>query len=179
MPWALGGGEEFDVKESFSPEVAQEGMTFLNQIKKIPQDKRVYVDETFASAGLHKERGRFPRGQKKATPQNRKYPRFVIIGAIRKDGFIRPSQIYNKGSITSLDFENYVKKKLCPLLRDGDVVLWDRYGRSGAAKNPTAYHFSPKAKAAIESAGAHLQLLPRYGKYFDPIEMVFGDTKEI
>jgi hypothetical protein len=172
-------GEEFDVEASFTPEVAQQGVAFMNQIKSISQDRRIYVDETFASAGLKKERGRYPRGQKRVTPQNRKYPRMVIIGAIRKDGFIRPSQIYNKGSITTEDFENYVKKKLCPLVQEGDVVFWDRYGRSGRAKNPTAHHFSPKARAAIEACGAKLMLLPPTGKYFDPIEMVFGDVKKL
>ncbi len=172
-------GEEFDVEESFTPQVAKEGKTFMAQIKKIPQDKRIYVDETFASAGLRKEKGRFPKGKKGVTPQNRKYPRMVIIGAIRKTGFIRPSEIYNKGSINTEDFENYVKKKLCPLLSDGDVVLWDRHGKSGRAKNPTALHFSPKAKELIEARGATLKMLPRYGKYFDPIELIFGDTKKI
>lgn len=172
-------GEEFDVEASFTPTVVSEGLNFIKEIKKIPQDKRVYVDETFASAGLRKERGRFPRGKKTVTPQNRKYPRMVIIGAIRKSGFIRPSEIYNKGSISSSDFEIYVKKKLCPLLNEGDVVLWDRYGRSGRAKNPTAYHFSPKAKADIERRGAKLKMLPPYGKYLDPIEEVFGDVKKI
>ena len=30
-----------------------------------------------------------------------------------------------------------------------------------------------------EGHGATLKILPRYGKLFDPIEMVFGDTKRI
>lgn len=171
--------EEFDVEASFTAEVAQQGVAFMKRIKRIPQGNRVYVDETFASAGLRKERGRYPRAQKRPIPQNRKYPRMVIIGAMRKGGFIRPSEIYNKGSITTADFENYVEKKLCPLLEAGDVVFWDRYGRSGRAKDPTAHHFSPKARAAIEARGATLMLLPPAGKYFDPIEMVFGDVKKL
>jgi transposase len=172
-------GEEFDVEASFTQEAADQGATFMKQIKRVPEAKRIYVDETFASAGLRKERGRFPLGKKPTTPQNRKYPRMVIIGAIRKNGFVRPSTIYNKGSITTDDFENYVKKKLCPYIGENDVVLWDRYGRSGRAKNPTAHHFSPRARAAIEARGAKLMMLPPTGKYFDPIEMIFGDVKKI
>ena len=164
---------------SFTPEVANEGLAFKKKIKNIPYDKRVYVDETFASAGLKKQKGRFPNGKKIATPQNRKYPRMTIIGAIRLSGFVRPSEIYNKGSIDTADFEKYVKTKLCPKLNKGDVVLWDRHGRSGRAKNPTALHCSPKARTLIEKRGATVLMLPRAGKYFDPIELIFGDSKKI
>ena len=143
--------EEFDVEMSFTPEVANEGLAFKKKIKNIPYDKRVYADETFASAGLKRQKGRFPKGKKVATPQNRKYPRMTIIGAIRLSGFVRPSEIYNKGSINTADFEKYVKTKLCPKLTRGDVVLWDRHGRSGRAKNPTALHFSPKAGHSLKS----------------------------
>ena len=58
-------------------------------------------------------------------------------------------------------------------------MLWDRYGRSGRAANPTARHFSPAARKAIESTGANLVMLPPYGKYGNPIEPIFGDTKRI
>ena len=49
----------------------------------------------------------------------------------------------------------------------------------GGAKNPERRHFSPKARKAIEARGAKLKILLRYGKYFDPIEMVIGDTMKI
>ena len=75
-----------------------------------------FIDETFASAGLKKQKGRFPKGQKLTTPQNRKYPRMTIIGAIRLSGFVRPSEIYNKGSIDTADFEKYVKQNFAPNL---------------------------------------------------------------
>lgn len=112
-------------------------------------------------------------------PRNRKYKRFVIIGAITKKGWLHPGKVYNKGSITNEDFESYVSKTLCPRLSGDKTVIWDRYGRSGRAKNPTARHFSPKARKRIENTGAKLLMLPPYGKYGDPIEMVFGDTKRI
>ena len=162
----------------FTQEVANEGVAFLKQINNIPYVKRVYVDETWASSSLKKQKGRFPRGQKKTTPQNRKYPRMTIVSAMRLEELVRPSEIYNKGSIKTGDFEIYVKKKLCPKLRDGDVVFWDRLGRSGKAKNPKALHFSPSARQAIEKRGATLIILPRAGKYFDPMELIFGDIKK-
>jgi hypothetical protein len=57
------------------------------------------------------------------------------------------------------------------------VVIWDRWGKSGRSRNPTAHHFSEKAKRYIEDRGAKLMMLPAAGKYFNPIERVFGDVK--
>jgi transposase len=174
--WKL---EEVDVEETFTAEVIAENKKFFNKIKNIPESDRVYVDETFATAGIKRRRGRFPKGTKPWSPRNRKYPRMVIIGAVTKKGWLHPGKIYKKASITDDDFESYVKKTLCPRLSPGKTVLWDRYGRSGRAKNPTARHFSPKARRAIENTGAQLVMLPRYGKYGDPIELLFGDTKRV
>ena len=122
----------------------------------------------------------FQKGKKPWSPRNRKYKRFVIIGAITKKGWLYPGKVYNKGSITNEGFEGYVSKTLCPRLSgDSSTVIWDRYGRSGRAKNPTVRHFSPKARKSIENTGAKLLMLPPSGKYGNPIEMVFGDTKRI
>jgi transposase len=174
--WKL---ESVDVEETFNADVVKETKRFFNKIKNIPEADRVYVDETYASSGIKRRKGRFPKAKKPWSPRNRKYPRMVIIGAITKEGWLHPGKIYKKSTISNEDFELYVKKTLCPRLRRGNTVFWDRYGRSGRAKNPTARHFSPQARKEIEKVGAKLEMLPRYGKYGDPIELLFGDTKRI
>lgn len=170
--------EQVDVEKSFDPEIFQEGLSFMGEIKNIPYDDRVYMDETFASAGITRRKGRFPKAKKPWSKRNRKYPRMVIAGAITKKGWFHRSKIWNKPSISDADFDAYVKNILAPKLRPGQVVFWDQYGKFGGAKNPQSRHFSPKARKAIEGRGAKLKILPRYGKYFDPIEMVIGDTKK-
>lgn len=174
--WKL---ESVDVEETFNADVVKETQKFFNKIKSIPEVDRIYVDETYASSGIKRRRGRFPKDKRPWSPRNRKYPRMVIIGAVTKEGWLHPGKIYKKASISDDDFDTYVKRTLCPRLKRGQTVLWDRYGRSGRAKNPTARHFSPKARKAIENVGANLEMLPRYGKYGDPIELLFGDTKRI
>lgn len=169
--------EQVDVEQSFSPEIFQEGLSFMKEIKSISYKDRVYVDETFASAGITRRKGRFPKSQKPWSIRNRKYPRMVIAGAITKEGFLHKSKIWNQPSITDDDFNSYVKGTLAPRLRPGHVVFWDQYGKFGRAKNPQSRHFSPKARKAIEDRGAKLMILPRYGKLLDPIELIFGDTK--
>ena len=172
--WKL---EQVDVEEAFSPEVSKEGKEFLKETHNIPYDDRVYVDETFASAGIPRRYGRFPKGKKPWSMRNRKYPRMVIIGAITKQGWLHQGKIYKKQSLTDDDFNSYVKSTLCPKLGPGKVVFWDQYGKFGRAKDPQSRHFSPKARKLIEARGATLKILPRYGKLQDPIEMLFGDTK--
>lgn len=169
--------ESRDVETSFTPETTQLGLAFMKRIQRVPLAKRIYIDETFASSGIARRTGRYPQGKTGWSKQNRKYPRMTIIGAINKDGWLRSSKIYNKGSITTEEFERYVRYNLCPLLNEGDVVIWDRLGRSGRAKNPTSLHFSPKAKKFIENRGAAVIMLPPTGKYLNPIEIIFGDTK--
>jgi len=174
--WKL---ESVDVEETFNADVVNETKKFFTKIKSIHEVNRIYVDETYASSGIKRRRGRFPKVKKPWSPRNRKYPRMVIIGAVTREGWLHPGKIYKKASISDEDFDTYVKKILCPRLKRGQTVLWDRYGRSGRAKNPTARHFSPTARKAIEKVGATLEMLPRYGKYGDPIELLFGDTKKI
>lgn len=171
--------EQVDVEQSFSPEIFKEGKEFMKKIHNIPYEDRVYVDETFASAGITRRKGRFPRKKKPWSKRNRKYPRMVIAGAITKEGWLHKSKIWNKGSITDNNFDEYVSKTLAPKLRTGQVVFWDQYGKFGRVKNPTARHFSKKARKAIEMRGGKLVMLPRYGKHFNPIELIFGDTKRI
>jgi hypothetical protein len=151
----------------------------LAETRNIAYADRIYVDETFASAGIKRRKVRVPKSSKPWSPRNRKYPRFVIFGAITKDGWLHRGKTYNKPSLTDDDFDDYVKKVLAPKVTPGKVVFWDQYGRFGRVKNPKARHFSPVARKAIENRGGKLIILTRYGKYFDPIEMVFRDTKRI
>jgi hypothetical protein len=172
--WKL---EQEDIEASFSQKNADEGKEFMKKLKNIPLDKRIYVDETQISSGIRRRKGRFPQGVKPWTPRNRFYPRQTIIGAIKKKRWLIRGTLYNHSPMTTEEFENWVENELAPLVNRGDYVFWDRWGRSGRAKKPVAGHLSPKAKRIIEARGAHVVLLPPTGKLFDPIEMIFGDTK--
>lgn len=169
--------EQEDVEASFSLKNLEEGRKFKTSIKNIPLAKRVYVDETRISSRVRRRTGRFPKGVTPWKARDARYPGHSVVSAIRGEGWLHPAKIYNKGSISTEEFEDYVEIDLAPLLEEGDVVFWDRWGRSGRAKNPIAHHFSPKAKTTIESMGAKLKLLPPTGKLLNPNEPLFGDAK--
>lgn len=169
--------EALDDEGTFTREHAEEGIYFINRLKRIPLRDRVYVDETATSAGLRRRLVRVPRGTMAWRPRNRKYPRYTVISALSTDGLLHKSRVYNKGSLTTEEFVHYVERHLAPRLRPGQVVLWDRWGRSGRAKFPQAHHWSPKARELIEARGARVVMLPPHGKFFDPLELIFGDIK--
>lgn len=169
--------EATDVEASFSPRVIQECKDFQSEIDRTPLHRRIYVDETAYVPGSMRRRGRFPKGTKFWRPRNTKYPRVTVIGAVTINGWLHKGKIYNKGSITTADFNEYVKKTLAPLLKKNQFVFWDRLGRSGRSRNPTALHYSPSARRAVEKTGAKFKMLPPMGKLFNPIEPIWGDTK--
>lgn len=171
--------EQLDVESAFTQRHVEEGEAFKKKIVKVPKEKRIYVDETWIGAGVHRRKGRFPSGTPSWTPRNRKYPRKTVVSAINQEGFVHSSRIFNKGSITTADFEDYVKKDLAPHLREGYVVIWDQLGKSGRAKNPKAHHFSPAAHAAVAARGAKVVMLPSAGKLWNPIEIIFGEAKRL
>lgn len=174
--WKL---EQEDVEASFTKKHYDDGRKFINTNKNVALSRRIYVDETRISSRVRRRRGRFPKGVQPWTPKNEKYPGNVVICAIKDYKWLHPGKVYPKGGLTTEEFEEYVGNDLCPLLQDGDVVYWDRWGRSGRAKNPVAHHFSPRARELVEATGAKLRLLPPSGKLLDPIELLFGDTKRI
>lgn len=174
--WKL---EQVDVEASFTQQHKKEGDDFLKKIKYIPLERRVYVDESFFGAGMRRRRGRYPSGTSAWTPRNRFYHKMTTISATRQHQLAHPTKFFEKAYITTKDFETYVQTDLCPVLRKNDVVIWDRLGRSGRAVNPTALHYSPAARQAIEATGASVLFLPPNGKLLNPIELLFGDIKKI
>lgn len=171
--------EQLDVETTFTARHVEEGTEFQARVRRVPIRDRVYVDETWIGAGVRRRKGRFPSGSPAWAARNRKYPRKTVIAAINQDGWLHPAKILNKGSITTADFEDYVESVLAPCLQEGDVVFWDQLGKSGRARNPTATHYSPTAKATVADQGARVEMLPPAGKLFSPLEVVLGETKRI
>lgn len=62
-------------------------------------------------------------------------------------------------------------------MNEGEVLIWDRLGKSGRAKHPVAQHYSPVALAEFEASGVTMEYLPPKGNYFNPLELLFNDLK--
>ncbi len=73
----------------------------------------------------------------------------------------------HRGSVTGQVFLRFVRHRLVPWLRRGDVVVMDNLNM----------HKMVAVKAAITAAGATPVYLPTYSPELNPIELLWADLK--
>ena len=149
------------VKKSllFAERNEQKRQTFLNEIKHIPLNDLVYLDESGVNENLQREFGWSPRGEKiqgEVSGQARK--RLSVIAALNAKNIKAP--FFFEGYTDTEVFNGWVEDCLIPELKPGQTVILDN----------ASFHQSPKTKILIESAGCHLKYLPTYSPDFNPIE---------
>jgi transposase len=89
----------------------------------------------------------------------------TVIAALGLDGVCAPLAF--PGATDAAAFQTYVEQVLVPVLREGDVVVFDN----------VKPHLAPSVREAIERAGASVFLLPPYSPDFSPIEEMFSKFK--
>ena len=73
----------------------------------------------------------------------------------------------NRGPVDGRIFLRFVRTRLVPWLRRGDVVVMDNLN----------IHKMRAVREAIAAAGAHAVYLPTYSPELNPIELWWGDMK--
>lgn len=165
-----GGAQKMDDR------IIRETRDFYLSVVQIPWKNRVYMDESFVYNNEALSMGRSKKGEPINRIRDKRGKRWTVYLAIRSDGLVHPP-ILKPLNADDKEFMKYVEQSLIPCLRPGEVVIWDRLGRSGRCKNPCKQHYNPLARKMIEEKGCHLMILPPKGKYFDPIELVFSLLK--
>jgi transposase len=165
-----GGAQKMDDR------IIQETREFYLKVKDIPWNKRVYMDESFVYNNEAPAYGRSAAGEPINRVRDKRGKRLTLYLAIRVDGLVH-MPILKPENADDVEFMKYVEQTLVPHLRFGEVVIWDRLGRSGRCKNPCKQHYNPLARQMIEDKLCQLLILPPKGKYFDPIELVFSLLK--
>lgn len=113
-------------------------------------------------------RGRSRKGERlNAEAPFGKWSTQTFIAALRCDRLIAPWVI--EGAMHGIAFDTYVATQLAPLLKPGDVVVWDNLN----------VHKSPRAAEAIRARGAKVLFLPRYSPDLNPIEKAFSKLKAL
>lgn len=128
----------------------------------------VFLDETWAKTNMTRLLGRSPRGERLigSAPYGH-WKTTTFLAGLRHDGIVAPLVL--DGPINGPAFLAWVEQFLVPTLRPGDIVVADRLGS----------HRSDAVRAAIQSSGARLLLLPAYSHDFNPIEQVFAKLKAL
>ncbi len=127
----------------------------------------VFVDE----AGAHRSMGRshawVRRGEEyvEARPMNWG-TNLTLIGAMRQDQWVTLATRWT--AVTKVTFTDWVRARLAPRLRRGDVVVLDNLRA----------HTDPHVRTLIEARGATLRFLPPYSYDFNPIEAAWALIKK-
>ena len=126
----------------------------------------MFLDETGSNLGYTPTHARAPRGQRAyATAPASRGENKTVVAALTLDG-VGPLLRFD-GAMTTERFVGYVRYRLAPTLRPGQVVVAD---------NLRAHH-SPAVRAAIAAQGARFLPLPAYSPDFNPIEEAFSKVK--
>jgi transposase len=148
---------------------------FINFVThNIPLNTRIYEDETAIYANEAPKFGRGPRGKVLYRGKARYAKKYTLYVFAKRDGILF-WQLTDKNAKEPW-FEQ-IALKAVKKMKNGETLLWNRLGRSGRKLDPDKLHYNKKVVKAIDDSGVKLRYLPRYGKYFNPLEMLFSDLK--
>ena len=144
----------------------EERAAFREKQLTLPARRLWFIDEFGIHLALSRFRARAPRGKRAIVVEPfRTGSNISVIGAITLAGVQAPMMI--EGPIDGQVLELYVEHILAPLLRPGDIIIWDN----------VSIHKNTKVKALIESTGARIEPLPAYSPDLNPKEECISKVK--
>lgn len=139
---------------------------YEEEIKDIPKDKLVYIDESGIELGMCQDRGWGKKGSVIGAKKSGKYyQRTNVIAGLVNNKSIAPMIFY--GSCTTDLFNGWVEAFLIKELKPGQFVIMDN----------AAFHKSQKTQILIESVGCKVIFLPPYSPELNPIEKFWASMK--
>jgi transposase len=115
---------------------------------------------------MRREYGWGVRGQRVVgTRPCKSWKTVSVIGAIRLGE--KPRLMTHKGAVSGRVYLRFVRQRLVPWLRPGDVVVMDNLNM----------HKMRAVQDAITAAGAFTAYLPTYSPELNPIELLWADLK--
>jgi len=126
----------------------------------------VFLDESYCATGMRREFARSRRGKRAfGTKPFSSWKTVSLLGAIRVGS--RPKLMTHRGSVNGRVFLRFIRHRLVPWLRRGDIVLMDNL----------RVHKVKGVREAIAAVGALALYLPPYSPDLNPIELWWADVK--
>ena len=139
---------------------------FADQLKGVPLDKVVVLDESYATTTFTPLRGRCPRHERLyASVPAGHWKRLTILAAITTAGVLGAMTV--DASTDAAVFVAFVDQVLVPRLTPGMTVVMD---------NLSSHKVAAVARL-IEQAGCRVVYLPPYSPDYSPIEPIFSKVK--
>ena len=148
------------------PDVRRARRTFRQRARRRLGRRYIFVDEFGTNLGMTRRYARALRGRRAIgkVPENAD-PNVTLTMGLSRRGIIAPDAF--EGGTDGEKFEEWVRGKLVPRLRRGDVVVVDRLGA----------HRTLGAREAVEARGATYEMLPPYSPDLTPVEEAGSKVK--
>ena len=146
-----------------------------NTLRRIAQNNRVYQDETAIYANESRRKMRAPKG-KRAVRAKVTYAKKYTLSVYATKTSVLHWELSDKNANDAEVAR--VAKAAVKKLKNGQVLLWDRLGRSGRARNPVKQHYNPEVIQRFNNIGVKVIHLPPLGKWLNPLELLFNDLKD-
>lgn len=141
---------------------------FAGQLKDVPLNDVVVIDESYATTQFTRLRGRCPRSERLvARVPNGHWKTVTMLAAITIEGVLAAASI--DAATDGEVFLCFVRDVLVPTLRPGMVVVMD---------NLSAHKMAAVGRA-IEAARCRLVYLPPYSPDYSPIENIWSKAKQV
>jgi transposase len=157
--------KDLHASEQDRPDVQQKRRSFRRKVRRIEPKRLVFVDETGVTTAMTSAYAWAPRGERAVGSAPASWETVTLIAALRLGGVDAP--LVFPGATDTAMFQSYVDQALVPILRKGDVVVFDNLN----------VHLSPGVSASIRRAGARVLTLSPYSPDYTPIEEMWSKVK--
>ncbi len=139
---------------------------FQKELKHIPPENRVYIDESGINEYLDRQHGRALKGKLiYGAVSGHRYQRESFIAAKNESRIFAP--FWDTGTCNTLLFNTWLEQVLIPELKPGQVVIMDN----------VSFHKSKETIDIIQSKGCRILFLPPYSPDLNPIEQFWANFK--
>jgi len=137
----------------------------LSQLSEIPEEKRVYIDESGKNTDLDRTHGYAPAGEKvEGKTHGRKPEKLNIVAAKCGDKILEPHQY---GCNMNSRFFEFWFMLLLLVMGAGHWFIMDN----------ATFHRKTVLQKMAEAKGCHVLFLPKYSPDFNPIEHEWANLK--
>ena len=149
----------------------EERAEFVKKLEEIPEDKRVYIDESGKSTDLDRTHGYAPRGEPVEGKTHGRKPERLNIVAAKCEGKVFNELLYTC-AMKSWLFEFWFAMLITSLTRD--EVMSPGYW---FIMDNATFHRKEVLREMAEAVGCHVLFLPAYSPDLNKIEPEWANLK--
>lgn len=136
-------------------------------MRAVDPDRLVFIDEAGANLAMGRSHAWVQRGEEYVEARPMDWgTNLTLLGAMRRTRWVTLSTQWQ--AVNTDGFIDWVRDRLAPRLRRGDIVVLDNLKAHKAAH----------VRTVIEQRGATLRYLPPYSHDFNPIEAAWALIKQ-